>query len=294
MEPTEEKRPNPLAALLQLVRRTAEELAKDDLAGLAAQMTYYFTLAFFPLLILLVGVLDLLPLDRELTVMTARLVDGFPSDMQPLLRRFLREFLGRQGSGGIFAWMFVALWAGSRAISGARRGLNGVLGDRRKRNAVKTRFQDVGFTLAAMLFVGASYALTFGGKAIGNFLAKMVGLGDAFATVWQWTRWPSSVALLILFITLAYRFLPDRKVLWRSAFAGAIPATLGWLGLLGGYEIWLRLAGSFDRIYGSLTSFFLLMLMLWLFGLVFLLGGEIVAWRSNRHQRSAGAHSAAN
>lgn len=277
-------RPGVIRSLAGLIRRAGQELVKDDLAGLAAQMTYYFTLAFFPLLILLVGVIDLLPLERGTVALTARFVEGFPADMQPLLRRFLREFLGRHGSGGVFAWMLVALWAGSRAISGARRGLNGVLRDRRRRNPVAVRLQDVGFTLAALLFVGVSYALTFGGKAIGGFLADKVGLGDAFAAIWRWTRWPSSVALLTIFLALAYRYLPDRNVAWRASFAGALPTCLGWMGLLGGYEIWLRLAGNFDRIYGSLTSFFLLMLMLWLFGLVFLLGGEIVAWRSGRAQ----------
>jgi len=285
MEIEQERKPGLVASLLRLIRRVAEELTQDDLSGLAAQMTYYFTLAFFPLLILMVGVLDLLPLEREVPVLTAKLVEGFPADMQPLLRRFLREFLGRQGSGGIFIWMLVALWAGSRAISGARRGLNGVLGNRRRRNPVATRFQDVGFTGAAMLFVGASYALTIGGRWLGNFLADKIGLGEVFGTIWRWTRWPSSIALLTIFLALAYRYLPDRAVRWRAAFAGALPTCLGWMGLLGGYEIWLRLAGNFDRIYGSLTSFFLLMLMLWLFSLVFLLGGEIVAWRSERHDR---------
>lgn len=274
-----------IAATVRIGRRAVEELAKDDLAGLAAQMTYYFTLAFFPLLILLVGVLDLLPLDRNLPALVGRLVQGFPDDVQPLLRRFLREFLGRPGSGKVFAWMLVALWAGSRAFAGARRGLDGVMRVRKRRNLLHNRARDLGFTLASVLFVGASYALTIGGKALGGFLADKLGLGEAFGTVWAWTRWPSSVALLTLFLALAYRFLPDRRIRWRAAFAGALPTCLGWLGLLGGYELWLRLASNFDRIYGSLTSFFLLMLMLWLFSLVFLLGGEIVAWRASRHER---------
>lgn len=288
----EQRKPGFFTATTRLARRVAEELTKDDLAGLAAQMTYYFTLAFFPLLILMVGVLDLLPLEREVTTMTAKLVQGFPEDMQPLLKRFLREFLGRQGSGGVLAWMLVALWAGSRAISGARRGLNGVLHGRRKRHALKLRLQDLGFTVAALLFVGVSYVLTIGGRALGGFFADQIGFGSIFETVWRWSRWPTSVALLTIFLALAYRYLPDRSVPWRAAFAGALPTCLGWLGLLGGYEIWLRLAGNFDRIYGSLTSFFLLMLMLWLFALVFLLGGEIVAWRSERLDRRGAGFAA--
>ena len=280
---------NPISSVLRLARRVGEELAQDDLAGLAAQMAYYFTLAFFPMLILLIGVLDLLPLDQEVPRLLERFVLGFPEDVQGLLRRFLQEFAGRRASASVFLWLIVALWAASRAISGARRGLDRVIGIARRRNLMLTRLTDVAFTCAAMLFVGAAYVLVLGGKAFGVFLAKLLGLSQLFPLVWSWARWPSTVALLTIFLALAYRFLPDRKVTWRAALAGALPACLGWLALLAAFRLWLHFFSRFDQIYGSLASFFLLMVMLWLFGLVFLLGGEIVGWRSGRHEAKKNA-----
>ncbi len=274
---------------LQIARRAFQELRKDDLAGLAAQMSYYFTLAFFPLLILLIGVLDLLPLEQEVSRLMERLVQGFPADVQGLLRRFLGEFAGRRPSRGVFLWLLVALWAGSKAISGARRGLNGVLKDARPRNPILTRLTDVGFTAAAMIFVGAGYVLIFGGKALGVQLARILGLSELFPQVWAWSRWPITILLLTSFLTLAYRLLPDRRVTWRAALAGAAPTCLGWLALLGSFRLWLHFTARFDQIYGSLTSFFLLMMVLWLFGLVFLLGGEIVNWRATQHDAKKNA-----
>lgn len=275
--------------MLQIARRALEELRKDDLAGLAAQMSYYFTLALFPLLILLIGVLDLLPLEREVPRVMERMMQGFPADVQRLLSSFLEEFATRRPSRGVFLWLLVALWAGSKAISGARRGLNGVLKNARLRNPFVTRLTDVGFTAAAMIFVGASYVLIFGGKALGVFLARLLGLSEVFPQVWAWSRWPLTILLLTLFLTLAYRFLPDRRVRWRAALAGAVPACLGWLALLGSFSLWLHFTAQFDEIYGSLASFFLLMIVLWLFGLVFLLGGEIVGWRATQHDAKKNA-----
>ncbi len=279
-DPASLERPGLIRSVLRIARRATEEIAQDDLAGLSAQMGYYFMLALFPMLILLVGVLDLLPLEREVPQMMNRLVQGFPEDVQGLLRRFLTEFAGRRAAAGVFLWTAVALWAASRAISGARRGLNGVLGGARRRNPLMTRLKDVTFTGAAVTLVGAGYVLVFGGKALGALLAKAFGLGHLFPVLWSWLRWPVSIALLTAFLALAYRFLPDRRVRWRAAWAGALPACLGWLALMGSYRVWLRVYDRFDQIYGSLASFFLLMVMLWLFGLVFLLGGEIVAWRT--------------
>lgn len=274
---------------LQIARRALQELRKDDLAGLAAQMSYYFTLAIFPLLILVIGVLDLLPLEQEVSRLMERIVQGFPADVQSLLRRFLGEFAGRRPSRGVFLWLLVALWAGSKAISGARRGLNGVLKDVRLRNPFLTRLTDVGFTAAAMIFVGAGYVLIFGGKALGVQLARILGLSEHFPQVWAWSRWPITLVLLTSFLTLAYRFLPDRRVTWRAALAGAVPTCLGWLALLGSFRLWMHFTARFDQIYGSLASFFLLMMVLWLFGLVFLLGGEIVNWRATHHDAKKNA-----
>lgn len=278
-----------MGGVLQIARRALQELHKDDLAGLAAQMSYYFTLALFPLLILLIGILDLLPLEQEVPRLMERLVQGFPEDVQSLLRRFLREFAERQTSRGVFLWLLVALWAGSKAISGARRGLNGVLKDLRPRNPLLTRLTDIGFTAAAVVLVGAGYVLIFGGKALGVFLANLLGLSDIFPQIWAWSRWPAAIALLTVFLTLAYRFLPDRRVTWRAALAGALPTCLGWLTLLGSFRLWMHFTARFDQIYGSLTSFFLLMLVLWMFGLVFLLGGEIVNWRTTQHEAKKNA-----
>lgn len=282
-------RPGPLRGAFRIARRALQEVAQDDLAGKAAQMAYYFTLAFFPLLILLVGVLDLLPLEQEVPRLMERFTQGFPEDVQGLVQRFLQEFAGRRPTLGVFLWLLVALWAASRAISGARRGLNAVLGGARRRNPVLMRLKDVAFTGAAILMVGAGYVLVFGGIALGTFLAKLMGWGAVFPVVWAWLRWPTTIALLTVFLALAYRFLPDRRVGWRAALAGSLPACLGWLTLLAGYRVWLRLFSRFDEIYGSLASFFLLMMLLWMFGLVFLLGGEIVAWRVERRAEKENA-----
>jgi membrane protein len=279
----------PVRSALQIARRALEELRKDDLAGLAAQMSYYFTLALFPLLILLIGILDLLPLEQEVPRLMDRLVAGFPGDIQNLLRRFLSEFAERRPSSGVFLWLLVALWAGSKAISGARGGLNRVMRDVRLRNPFLTRLTDIGFTAAAVVFVGAGYVLIFGGKALGVFLAKLLGLSELFPLVWAWLRWPSTLVLLTVFLTLAYRLLPDRRVTWRAALAGALPTCLGWTALLGSFRIWLHFTARFDQLYGSLASFFILMLVLWMFGLVFLLGGEVVAWRTTLHEAKKNA-----
>ena len=78
-------------------------------------------------------------------------------------------------------------------------------------------------------------------------------------------------------VVLAYRFLPSRRLPFRALFYGAVPTVLGWLFLAGSFRLWLRSMANFDRIYGSLTSFFLMMVFLWMLSLFLLIGGQTAA-----------------
>lgn len=46
----------------ELARRTWREMIDDDVAGLAAQLSYYFFLALFPALLFLLAVASFFPL----------------------------------------------------------------------------------------------------------------------------------------------------------------------------------------------------------------------------------------
>lgn len=279
--------PGPVRRVLQLGRRVVEELSHDDLSGVAAQMTYYFMLSLFPSLILLVGFLDALPLEADIQHFLDRGLSTLPEDIASLLDRYLTEFGNRRPSGGLLLWMFVALWASSRGIRGARKGLNRVFRCRPESNLVYIKLQDLGLTLAGLLLMGCAYLLLLGGKQLGAAVIGFFDLTVTLQVVWRWFEIPVTMALMTSFVMLVYRYLPSRRVGFRPLLAGAIPTVIAWMLLGGLFRIWLRFMGNFDEIYGGLTSFFLLMFLLWLISLVLLLGGEITARMADRVERGS-------
>ena len=75
-------------------------------------------------------------------------------------------------------------WGGRPLPLSATAYANGVLHVRRKRHAVKLRLQDLGFTVAALLFVGVSYALTIGGRVFVAVLERVTRIELAFSA-WE-------------------------------------------------------------------------------------------------------------
>jgi len=282
-----EELPGPLRRLLQLGRRMIQELGRDDLSGVAAQMTYYIMLGLFPSLILLVGLLDALPLQQEVVPLLERQLQSLPADVASILTRYLRDFASHQPSSGLLLWLLAAWWAASRGIMGARKGLNKVFRCQPERHLAIQRLQDLGLTLAALVLLGGGYLLQLGGKQLAQVVSGWLHLGASLQVAWVWLRLPITLLMLVGFVMLAYRFLPSRKVAKRALVAGAVPTVFAWMLLGGGFRLWLKHMASFDQIYGGLTSFFLLMVFIWLVSLVLLLGGEITARLADRLEGKA-------
>jgi len=227
-------------------------------------------------------------LERDVLRFTTRFLSQFSGDLSRMLARYLQEFAAHRPSGGVLLWSLAGLWAASRGMRGARKGLDRVFRVRRRGGIVRTKLSDLGLTVLFLGVAGFAYTILVGGQQLGEAVATFFDLGFLFTRTWAWLRWPVILASMLGMTVLAYRLLPARKVAWRHLFAGAIPAVLGWIALGSGFRIWLRLLGSFDKLYGSLASFFLLMFLLWLVSLLLLLGGEIAARLADREESSPG------
>lgn len=261
-------------SIRDFIGRFFHAMREEDLGGIAAQMTYYFMLALFPTLILMVWVLDLLPLSGDMAKAVGRSFHGVSPELGNLIQRYVEEFARRRPSGSLLLWVFAALWAASRGIGGARKGLDRVFRPERRRNFAKLKAFDLLTTLLAIGFVGLAQFLLLGGQQLASFVVGLIGLEESAAVTWSFLRWPLVIALLLMGVVLAYRYLPSRRLPFRYLFYGAVPTVLGWLALGVGFRLWLRSLGNFDKIYGSLTSFFLLMFFLWLVSMCLLIGGQ--------------------
>ena len=259
-------------------------MREEDLGAIAAGMTYYFMLALFPLLILAVWILDMLPLRGDMSAFISRVFTNVTPELGRLIQGHLEEFATRRPSGGLLVWAFAALWAASRGVGGARKGLNRVFRATKKRNFAKLRMMDLVITLCGILFVGVAIALLLSGRHFAEYLCRIFNWESSFGIAYSFVHWPLIVLLLLAGVVLAYRYLPSRKLPFRVLLYGAIPTVMGWLFLGGSFRLWLRSLANFDRIYGSLTSFFLMMVFLWMLSLFLLIGGQTASVMADKEE----------
>jgi membrane protein len=258
-------------------KRTVKEFMADDCMGLAQQIAFSSLLAFFPAMILLVGLLGLVGAYDELGSFLGVVAPGAVTDAVDLAKR---SAAGRPASASIaFALgFFGALWAASGAMGSLIKAVNKAYDRIETRPFWKVRLIALllvfltGFVLAGM------FILIVFGEPIGEAIAEKAHLGGAFDLVWTLLRWPIAFVAVLLFFALAYYLAPNvEHRSWKWITPGSLVGAVLWLALSGLFALYTNFSDSYDRTYGTLAGGIVLLLWLYYSSMAVLFGAELNA-----------------
>lgn len=262
----------------ELTRKVWSESIDDDVFGRAAELSYYFLLALFPLLIFLTSILGFLPGAREdLMSGMARVV---PADALKLVRETLDDIVSHRSGSVLSLALVLSLWSASSGVGSLMQALNVAYETRETRPFWKKRLVAIGLTLTVAWLVTGGSVLIMIGHRLGGWLAGALDLSSSLAAGSSILGYVIGAALLFAGVCAIYYFGPDVRHGSRPVKVGALFASIGVVigSLL--FSIYLRVAPSASATYGSLGAVVTLLLWLYLMGLMFLIGGEINSeWR---------------
>ena len=300
---------NPVAVAARVALRSSSL----RVGGRAAEMTYYLLLSAVPLVTALgagLGLVGRLLDPADVADAQAFLVELLEVVLSPRLAQSLgaplvRELLAQEQTGFAVGSAVVALVVGSRVARSALRVLREGDTPVEERRPVLLLLLSVALTAVAvvagalMLLVLVVGPLLGGGQRI----AEATGLGDTFAALWGYGRWPVLLVVVAAGLALLYRVGAPRRVSWRSVVPGAVLATGALVGLVVSFRLALAVLGSpgpsttsgdeavqtAASVVGALVA---VLLLGWLACAVVLVGGLVnEEWASALHARgTAGEH----
>ena len=262
-------------SITELIKRVAKGVYNDNAIGQAAQLAYYFLFALFPFLLFLITLLGFLPLAMD--EIMSLLANVMPADVISLVQENVSTLVIQQRGGLLSFGILTALWTSSSAVVAIIDNLNHAYGVQEGRPIWKV------WGIALLLVLGlsgllmVSVVLLIFGPQIGGLLAYYIGLGAEFEVIWNIARWPIIIAFLIVAMANIYYFAPDVEQKWKWITPGSIFAILAWIGVSLGFSVYVSQFGSYNKIYGSIGTFIVLMTWMYLMGFVILVGGEINA-----------------
>jgi membrane protein len=261
---------------------------KDDCMGLAQQIAFSSLLAFFPAMILLVGLLGLIGAYEDLKEFLGVVAPGAVIDAIDTAQ----ESAAGQDTAASFAVVFGAfgaVWAASGAMNAVIKSVNAAYDRIETRPFWKVRLTAIVLVLASGFATAGLFLLIVFGGPIGEAITSRAHLGGAFELAWSILRWPLAFATILLFFALVYWAGPNFEQRdWKWITPGSLVGGLLWLALSGLFALYTSLSDSYDKTYGSLAGGIVLLLWLNYSAFALLFGAELNA----ELDRQANIHAA--
>lgn len=271
----------------ELIRRVWKEIQEDNLLGLAAQMSYFFVLSFFPFLIFLAALIGYLPFTDLWSKVLAWIAYSFPAESQRLIIDTVLS-LTRKRTSLLSLGLLGTAWAASSGIITLSAALNVAYEVKETRSFWKLSLMALGMLFILSFFFITAFGLLATGDWLGHWIGSRIGPSAPFQVLWAFGRWVLSLVLMGIGIAIVYYALPNGGRLWRGVIPGTVFVVLVWLPVSLGFGMYVKHLGAYDKMYGSLGAFVILMIWVYVTSLILLVGAEINSeLRKARRERLA-------
>ena len=278
----------PLRGWWQIAKRVVQKFGENELMSEAASVTFFALLAMVPAITAIVSIYGLFAdratIEDRLAAMSGFVPSGGMDIIRDQVHRLTQSPAGGLGIGAIIG-LLAALWSANQGSKAMFSALNAVYGERESRGFIKLTLTSLTFTLCTIVVLLAAIAAI----VVLPLAFSFVGIGgsvvDLIARV---GRWPATLLLLILALSLLYRFGPSRRpARWRWVTWGGAIAAIAWLALSAGFSWYVSNFGSYNKTYGSLGAIIGFMTWIWLSSTVLLAGGQLNAEMEAQTERDS-------
>lgn len=238
-------------------------VAEGALGIRAAAIAFQVFVAIFPVILVLLSLLPLVPVADFQASLFDALRDYFPGDTFHLVESTVEDLLATGVHPEIASIGFLLmLFYASSSINGILSGLNEAHHLERRGHWLLMRAMSMLLMVVFSLFlIVAVLLIVFSGSVL-EWLTTAGMLPIEDVPLIQAVRWVVTLALLFTTITALYNAADFTKDRWRFITPGAV-ATTGLIVLTSIAFAWFATSlSSYNRLYGSLGT--LLLLLVWL------------------------------
>lgn len=275
------------------LKTLGRELLRNRVMGLASEVAFWAVFSVFPALIIAVGLLGTLDtlLGSHLAASVEAQVLGalngvLTSKASPLIDS-VQALFHDPSNKVLTTGALMATWSVSSGMSTAMEALDIVYAVPQTRSFLRQRLVAIMLGAGTVVVFSATMALLVVGPVLGggDVVAAKLGLGEAYATAWNWLRAPAAIGALMVWTATMFHLGPSQRERWAQTLPGAALSALLSVLTSVGFRLSLSVSADGNAVVGLLGGGLLLMLWFYLLALALLLGGQV---NSLARARSAG------
>ena len=244
----------------------------------AAAISFNLVMAIPAILLFLCTLVPVIPGSQQVYKELLHFVrDLSPSsDTKQVLVQFLNDFFKQNTTGLISIGFLLVVFTASNAMMGVIRAFDRSLSEKRKTNFIKKRLRAI--RLISMLI----------GLIIGTILIS-AGQGFIFGKIMKWlhihnatlqaiiqnSRLLVGFFLFVYAIGYIYKHAPSYTIKRKLFTPGAIIAAILMIAITSLFSFWAQNMSNYNKVYGSIGSLIIVMLLIFLNSLMLLIGYEL-------------------
>lgn len=263
------------------LRRVFKKAEQDQIFFMGGAIAFNVLVAIVPLALAAVGVAGFFLQAREDVSPAEPVVQYLLQVLPPVSPAFaeymdthLNEIIS-QATGLFTIGTIIFAWLATRLVGTLRSALREIFDIQQDRGILAGKFFDlqmvfvagtlltfnIAITVALRLVTDAGFAFLHVAAGQATLLHNLIGQALAFLTIW------------FMFV-LIYRYLPSRRIQWRTSLIAATFTALLFELMKAGFAFYFRNA-DYASTYGALGFIAIVVIYVYYMALAFILGGEV-------------------
>ena len=257
-----------------------KKIIEQDFFGVAAEMAFWFVLALFPFLLFLTALFGWIGKKTLMTPILTFITNVAPKDVAHLILNTINEtILFNQGTLVAVIGLCITIWLSSNAIAVIIKGLNKAYAIEETRSFIYTRILSILMVFINSLLLFLAVNLIVLGKVFLNFMMQYTILSQLSIDLITVLRWPVAYLALAFCAMGNYFILPaiegNDKVKFKSILPGTLFFCFFWMLGSWCFSLYLSNLNTYNKVYGTIGAFAILMVWLYYTSLIMLVGGEV-------------------
>lgn len=244
----------------------------------ASAIAFSFFVGLFPAIIFLFTLIPYIPIENFQNQLFLLIKDMLPANAFMAVEETVQDILTRQRGGLLSLGFFMALIFSTNGFASMMTAFDASLHSFERRTWLGQRL--IALLLLAIMSVLLTIAIaliTYGQHFI-NYLANNGYLKDHFIiimlTLGKW------IVILVLFFmanSFLYYLAPAKKTKWRFISPGSTLSTILSVATFVGFTYYINNFGQYNKLYGSIGTLLVIMLLMYLLSMILLIGFELNA-----------------
>ena len=255
-------------------------------------IAFSFFMGLFPAIIFLFTLIPYIPIENFQNELFLLIKDMVPANAFMAIEETVKDILTRQRGDLLSLGFFMALIFSTNGFASMMTAFDASLHSFERRTWLGQRL--TALLLLAIMSVLLTLAIgliTYGQYAI-NYLVANGYLRDQFTFyLLSIGKWLVILALFFMANSFLFYLAPAKKTKWRFISAGGTLSTVLSVATFLGFTYYINHFGQYNKLYGSIGTLLVIMLLMYILSMILLVGFELNASINEAIKHSQGKKS---